>query len=260
MIVIFNLIGGGSNAASKFPEFTYTGNYELIDDGLAADKKTRNWRIKFLTSGVLNFTNISSAIDVFLVGGGGTGGQITDGLMWGGGGGYTTNQFKVGIGANHDYDIVIGAGDNQRGVKNTRGGTTSAFGFDALGGWCGTQNTEKLAYGGSAGGRPGAYDANGGQGGSDGSDSGPGGWTNYGTAKGQGTTTRAFAEPDGELYSGGGGGFPFGLGGDGGGGDAERYGAAPVVQPNTGAGGGASQYGAAYGASGIVIIRNSRTA
>ena len=52
------------------PEFTYTGEYEFIDEGEGS------WRIKFKTSGRLTFTNLGSAqngIDIFLVGGGGGG-------------------------------------------------------------------------------------------------------------------------------------------------------------------------------------------
>ena len=41
------------SSSGDFPNFTYTGNYSLIDDGLAEDGKTRNWQIKFLTMGVL---------------------------------------------------------------------------------------------------------------------------------------------------------------------------------------------------------------
>lgn len=58
---------GGEVTSDGFPEFTYTGNYSFIDDG------EKNWRIKFLTSGVLTFTKLGNAkngIDVFCVGGG----------------------------------------------------------------------------------------------------------------------------------------------------------------------------------------------
>ncbi len=54
------------------PNFTYTGNCAVIDDG------NNNWRVKFLTSGTLTFHNLinaSNGIDVFLVGGGGSGGS-----------------------------------------------------------------------------------------------------------------------------------------------------------------------------------------
>ena len=52
---------------TRIPKFTYTGNYQFIDDG------SGNWRIKFLSSGTLTFTSLGNArkgIDVFLVGGG----------------------------------------------------------------------------------------------------------------------------------------------------------------------------------------------
>ena len=55
---------------STRPQYTYTGSSTFIDDG------NGNWRIKFLTSGTLTFTNLGTGvngIDVFLVGGGGSG-------------------------------------------------------------------------------------------------------------------------------------------------------------------------------------------
>ena len=51
------------------PEYSYSGDNLLINDG------NGNWRLKFLTSGTLVFNRIpSNLIDVFLVGGGGSGG------------------------------------------------------------------------------------------------------------------------------------------------------------------------------------------
>lgn len=45
----------------------FTGNYKIENEG------TADWKIHFLTSGTLTFTEEPSRIDVFLVGGGGNG-------------------------------------------------------------------------------------------------------------------------------------------------------------------------------------------
>ena len=76
--MIFNThylyIGGGGGV----PKFTYTGRYTFIDDG------NGNWRIKFLTSGVITWLK-DTMIDVFLVGAGG--GGKSESPQAGGGGG-----------------------------------------------------------------------------------------------------------------------------------------------------------------------------
>ena len=64
----------GGEGSSNLPRFTYTGTYSLIDD------ENRNWRIRFLTSGTLQFRS-AMTMDVFLVGGGAGGGN---GRMGGG--------------------------------------------------------------------------------------------------------------------------------------------------------------------------------
>jgi len=76
------------------PEFNYTGSFKVVDDNdneiLENNyKKVENWNIKFLTSGVLTFQKIRNAknIDVFLVGGGGSGGYVGSGVSMGTGGG-----------------------------------------------------------------------------------------------------------------------------------------------------------------------------
>ena len=87
---------GGSAGGGGLPEFTYTGTYQLIDEGGG------NWRIKFLTSGVLTFTKLGSAkggLDVFCVGGGCAGGSgnwdANNGYGKARSGGYTTTQKRV---------------------------------------------------------------------------------------------------------------------------------------------------------------------
>lgn len=255
------------------PTVSYTGQYKMSQSG-------KNWELRLLTSGTLNLSK-TSAVDVFLVGGGGGGGK---GNSWihaggGGGGGYTRTQNKIRLTKNTTYYVTIGAG----GASENPGGTTSAFGLSAAGGRAGESGQERTGGAGGSGGGTGAYiDYNvtyisSGNGGADGSKGG----TAYGTGgAGQGSSTRAFGESGGELFSGGGGGgsaatsnYIFGdyfsrvsgmvaPGGSGGGGTGgARKGPGGPGAANTGGGGGGggctSQPGGT-GGSGIIIVRNTR--
>ncbi len=276
-------ITGGGKTASKtvtlqsdytasisfnaIPEFTYTGDYQIVDDGGKPITTSQgNWKIRFLTSGTLKFTQLNGAsegLDVFLVGGGGGG----DGE--GGGGGYTKTVKAVSVAAGTAYSVTVGAG-GAAGVSNKTpggdGGTSSAFGVSAAGGSGSNSN------GGSGGGSYGFLES-GGAGGSDGSDGVSIG--SYAAGKGQGTTTREFGEASGTLYAGGGGGGSrapkFSTGGAGGGGDGgggmEAYlgskNGSPGARNTGGGGGGAGEadlepFSGGAGGSGIVIIRNKR--
>ena len=251
------------------PEFTYTGDYEIVDDSdnpisdFASWKN--NWKIRFLTSGTFTVTKLNGwngQLDVFLVGGGGGGGNSStqwheygkDGITHGyggggGGGGYTATSINVSIVVGTNYVITIGAG----GAVSTAGGMTSAFSGTANGGGAGGNAN------GSTVGSPGKGGSNGGNGGS----VGAGSTISAGSdgIPGQGTTTREFAEEGATLYAGGGGGGTgyngFGgtptinSGGAGGGGKSNEAGTI-----NTGGGGG----GGKAGGSGIAIIRNTRGA
>lgn len=265
------------------PEFTYTGSYEAVkdDDTAITDITTyneTNWKIRFLTSGTLSFSNLygaSNGIDVFLVGGGGGGGTgVGNG---GGGGGYTETHTSATVVTNTNYAIVIGDG----GAANANGGDSSAFTFTAYGGKCRSSNN--IGYGGEGGSGGGAATSSsdtsnhtkwgGGSDGSAGYDNGSL-ITTQGHGLGQGTTTREFGESNGTLYAGGGGaGTNLGhtgrvpqVGGAGGGGNgASNNGGtiqATAGTPNTGGGGGGGGYNnasnGAAGGSGIVIIRNTR--
>lgn len=256
---------------NMIPEFTYTGDYEIVNDAdEAITTSSDNWKIRLLTSGTLTFNALNGAesgIDVFCVGGGGGGGTRNDHGCGGGGGGYTTTERNISLVANADYEIVVGAGGSGGGGT---GGQTSAFEVIANGGAGGSGLDGGAGGSGGGGGLPLAY--YGGAGGSDGSngktadnssntyaDKGKGG-------AGQGTTTREFGEDGATLYSGGGGGgcngSGAGAGGEGGGGmggTSSADGVAGVV--NTGGGGGGkgkSTRSAGAGGSGIVIIRNAR--
>ena len=240
---------------NSIPEFTYTGNYQIVNDNDAVITRSNdNWKIRFLTSGTLTFTALNGAgdgIDVFCVGGGGNGGIGSPSTSngGGGGGGYTKTQKGVQITPNVAYQITIGGS----------GGQTSAFNVTANGGSNGAKGE-----GPSTGGKGGDGGSGGGGGtgspGSGGSDGSNGGGSKGGT--GQGTTTREFGETTGKLYAGGGSGGNGGsisgiAGGAGGGGNQNSDGAA-----NTGGGGGGKWYQASqqigYGGSGIVVIRNKR--
>ena len=242
------------------PAFTYTGDYELVhDDDTPIDTTSASdmqspWKIRFLESGDLSFTNMygtNSGIDVFIVGAGGGGGGASSGAGGGGGGGYTRTERGVAVSTNTVYPITVGLG----GAMRVDGGSSSGFGYTANGGLQG-QNGAKAGGNGGSGGGAGGTSA-GGAGGSDGSNGSNNGSILGGT--GQGSTTREFAENGATLYAGGGGGAVGGAGGAGGGATA---GSMAEVQQNTGGGGagGASNITKAQaGANGIVIIRNARS-
>ena len=220
--------------------FTYTGKCTVIDDG------NDNWRVKFLTSGTFT-PSVSTAIDVFLVGGGGNGDE------GGGGGGYTKTQKNVQINVSSSYTITIGAATQ----------ASKAFGYTASGGKNGGSYITG-GNGGSGGGAAGSEQDDGRNGGSNGGNGEDGNWGDGGT--GQGTTTREFGESSGTLYAGGGGGAwkgsgTYGTGGAGGGGNgANAYGnSGGNGTANKGGGGGGSWGGTpGTGGSGIVVIRNAR--
>ena len=238
--------GGGASAPGGLPVFTYSGDFELIDDG------EKNWRIKFYSGGTLNFKNLgkTTAIDVFCVGGGGGAHGTADPYnVWsgaGGGGGYTATKKNVAIYKATDYEIVIGSGGSGSYDANAGdGGDTIAFRVTANGGK-GAIDSQSASNGGDGGsggaGAAGNKNGNYGYGGEDGT----GGTTTnypYVGGSGQGTTTREFGEEWGTLYASGG--------------DAVSNAASGGV--NTGDGGsGAMNKAGGSGGSGIVVIRNKR--
>ena len=262
-----------------YPVYEYTGQHELIID----DESKGDWRIKFLTSGVFVMHHPQElAIDVFLVGGGGSGANNTqiDGVNYmpkGGNGGRTKTIFRK-ILANQEYDIVIGAGGE--GVTGNSitggndGGTTSAFGDSAAGGMRGIPTNPSGINGGSGGGGVISGSSPKAAGGSDGGDGTGGATLETKGGTGQGTTTREFGEPFGALYSSGGGGSTdntntMSPGGAGSGGDSgknsvnpEEYNGKPGKFYGDGGGGSAIGYYAHSGSGhqGIAIIRNHREA
>lgn len=233
--------GGGSYAISApimGVDFTWDGGdntCQVIDEG------SGNWQMRLLSSGNLKFLS-NRLVDVFLVGGGGSGATVDRNSyvdLYGGGSGYTKTVKSIVLVADTAYPVVVGAGAT---AANKQAGTSSAFGASAAGGFSGGESNPSAGCGGS-GGADGygnytnvSYYA----GGTDGAD----GASN--TGSGQGTTTREFGEPTGALYSTGGSS-----------GSSNHGIIAP--SPNTGDGGGAIYSSTKFsGASGIVIIRNHR--
>ena len=219
--------------------FTYTGNYQLIDDA------NNNWRIKFLSNGTFRLLSLPSnqnTIDIFLVGGGG--GGSSDSYGGGGGGGYTNTQRNFSVTIGTDYPIVIGAGGagGAYTTSGSAGGASIAFGFTANGG-AGSTHTGNVGGGGNGGsGGAGSHTGVNGFNGTDGTSTGGG--VSGGT--GQRVTTREFSETGATLYSTGGAC-----------GHSNNRGRPGLS--NTGDGsGGSSNADAPSGGSGIVIIRNHR--
>lgn len=247
------------SADGEFVMRSYTGEYETDVHGY----------IRFLSDGVL-VVEYDTMIDVFLVGGGAGGYAVSDFSYDGapgGGAGNTETRRRLTLYGGREYPIRIGEGTYENGED------TTAFGARAKGGsaYRPATGTEGVTYpdGGSGGG---------GRDGEGGTDGGSGAGLNEG--RGQGRTTRLFAEADGELFAGGGAGGaslgkPFPAGGAGGGANADPSGTMDGA-PNTGGGGaGGSWYskdidmgGGEFvseiassapgkGGSGIVIIRRA---
>lgn len=269
---------------NQIPKFTYTGDYEITNDaGEVISVSKDNWNIRLLTSGTFKLTEASANVDVFVVGGGGGGIAIGQGGSQknnntpyyfrgsgGGGGGYTSTATGITMSASTVYTATIGAG-GATGTSSTAGdgGVSSiVIGSTTYSANGGIKGAAANGGAGGSGGGGGGMSANGGAGGTDGSSGTDGeksgsAYTSGGTGgTGQGTTTRAFGDANGVLYAtggGGGGGYVAGSGRNwtqgAGGGDTSNTG-------NGGKGGGAKEAGGAAtaGASGVVIIRNHRTA
>lgn len=221
--------------------FSYTGNCDIQDNCL-----------RLLSSGTLIF-NHSTVCDVFLVGGGagGSGGAANTGGSYnyyyggpGGGGGYTITKLQTDITGNLDIIVTIGNGgyggnydnsvwaDNGPGAGGA-GGPTSFGAYSASGGKPGS------VYSGGNGGSGGASGSKYANGGIDGGNGGNGGNT---VGIGQGTTTRAFAEANGALFSAG--------GNSGVSSPSER-----VANTGDGGHGAMGRHKGGAGGSGIVILR-----
>lgn len=252
------------------PKFTYTGQYNIRKDGV----------VELLTSGTIVFLE-PKVIDVFMVGGGGSGYTASSNGYngyGGGGGGYTRTVRKVTIAQNTPFEVTIGAG----GEAPNRPGGSSGFGpFTVNGG--SYQPSANGGHGGSGGGGGVSSNSDYGAGGSDGNNGESGYPPSITGGVGQGFTTREFGEATGKLYAGGGGGGRYmsavtpviSIGGSGGGGAGAWLGTdntqaqeASAGGANTGGGGGGgankSVSGSGYlvnsasGGSGIVCFREAQ--
>lgn len=252
-------------------KFTYTGDYVVRKDGV----------VELHSSGTLVFIN-PAVIDVFMVGGGGMGGVMTNpGISsgaGGGGGGYTATARKQSVSGSINVTIGQGATSQSHQSGKQYGGTTT-FGsiLSANGGesaYYTPQYEGTYALNGGAGGSGGgSQSGTGGENGGDGQTVEFGSYNSKGGA-GQGATTREFGEENGKLYAGGGGGgvsqsAVVTLGGNGGGGSGgykltSGHSQNPTAgADNTGGGGGGgatitgSGPNGAYGGSGIVCFREA---
>lgn len=257
---------------AAMPKFTYTGQYNVRDDGV----------VELLTSGTITFL-IPAVIDLFMVGGGSGGRSSNTSASFGcggGAGGYTQTVRKFKTVANNGYTVTIGAG----GSPGNPGGSTSFGTFNVDGGSITPGDPSHIAsgYSGGSGGGGGVSKNSGyGAGGSDGAN-GEQGYSSSKTVSGgngQNSTTREFGEPTGKLYAGGGGGGRYlrsqspvlSMGGSGGGGTGGWCGGGIVTKAataggaNTGGGGGggaannsSSYVNGASGGSGIVCFRAAK--
>ena len=227
----------GTVESVEFPEFTYTGTYTLVDDGGG------NWRIRFLTSGTLTMQN-GVSVDVFCVGGGGSGSKDSSEVSGGAGaGGFTNTLRNIYLTKGASYSVVVGAGGaSVSSNDNGKSGGSSKFGDSLLvanGGGGGYKDWGRGGHGGSGGAA-----RNGTTGGKDGGNGTGSGQCTPGN--GQGTTTREFGETGGNLYATGGNTYTY-------------MNATYPGDANTGDGGDGSKSGSSgAGGSGIVIIRNAR--
>lgn len=247
---------------SVIPEFTYTGDFEIVNDAdepITASQD--NWKIRFLTSGTLTFTSLNGAeagIDVFVCGGGGGGGRRAGSQGGsGGGGGYTLTQLGMTAVTGVAYPITIGSGGAGQSTTGA-GGAGGSSSFDTLSANGGNGADQyKGGNGGSGGG--GDYYGNGGTNGANGTGSSAG--------TGSGKNMHEFEDEAAKIYGGGGGSYTNQLPEEKGlAGDESAGGGAPVKTgngldgaENRGGGGGGSYSGnGGNGGSGIVIIRNAR--
>lgn len=257
--------------------YTYknaTRLYTLTEQGAQANGvplQVKGQQI-FTSSGTFIVPAGVTNLDVFLVGGGGGSGiEFNEGGS-GAGGGYANTFKNVSVIPGTQWNVLVGAG----GLNANGAASSFSYGSQSYSAQGGARSGKAGGAGGSGGGGGGQYAVHSGNGGSDGSDglkgtlaSGSVNDFRYEPGKGQGSTTRAFGESDGTLYSGGGGGAwsptgytgSVGQGGAGGGGRGQETRSATNVAtggtPNTGGGAGGHYQAAAngQGGSGIVIVR-----
>lgn len=253
-MAIFN---AGSNAAVKgAPVFSFTGVYNLIDEG------DSNWSIQFLSSGALTFSKLGTGnglIDIHCVGGGAGGGTYNyNSFGGGGGGGYAHTQGYVTIAKNTSYTVTVGDG----GAPGQDGGASSFGSLCSANGGSGRNGGSAGGAGGIAHPEQGWMDRckNGASNGGSTPNQSTGGGTG-GTGQGNPPGTHDFGDASLTLRCGGGGSgkdYYGGIGAGGAGGGANGH--TSALANTGGGGGGGSRYNSTIGSggSGIVIIRNQR--
>ena len=204
--MIINGFPGGAGAGGGIP-FAYSGLWKWDKDGYGNDI------VKLLTSGEIFFLT-AMALEVYMGGGGGSGAvqnasDASGRAVTGGAGGYTA-VFQFNPALKTEYEMIVGAGGagavmgaNGSTVAGKAGGASSAFGHTANGGNGGSYGSN--AVGASGGSDSAGYNTTNGQrGGTDGGNA-----TGTYPGIGQGRTTKAFGEANGELFGGGGGSVSY---------------------------------------------------
>lgn len=221
--------------------------------------------VKIKTTQNIQFSSMVDTIDIFCVGGGGGGGggstgadsSLYRGCGGGGGGGYTKTAKNVPFDPYTQYSAIVGTGGyggsgstSSSVYSGGTGGRTSLLGISANGGTGGGGGVSNDVGPGGNGGSGGGYGGDlanrksPGYGGTDGSDSNcPAYGYSDKCGKGQGTTTRAFGESNGELFA---------SGGDGG---TDSQGGTSSLAGSGGGGGSARGRAGTTGNDGLIMIR-----
>ena len=113
------------NVSDKFPEFEYTGEYSVLDDGSETGMK----QVAFLTTGTLKLANSASGMIIKARGGGGGGGAGSASATGSDGADGSIELLETTLHAG-EYTITIGAA----GAKgnSAAGGAGGATSFDDL--------------------------------------------------------------------------------------------------------------------------------
>ena len=235
--------------ANKTVDVTdYIGSFTTCEITLST---VTNKTIEISTSKAIKFSTATSAVDVCLVGGGGSGAPSVSAATWhstaggGGGGGDVVNYYNIPITSNKSYQVIVGAGGEYPVTGYVVGSSGGDSKFDT-------------------------YKASGGNGASE-RTGGSGGGGNGGSAGNAGisNTTKSRFDDGVTFYSGGGAGGQTGtsdvaLGGspNGANGASAYYGKDATTAGIGGGGGGGSAYTDSYaiksgssGGNGLVVIR-----
>lgn len=235
--------------ANKTVDVTdYIGSFATCEITLSA---VTNKTIEIFTSKTIKFSTATSAVDVCLVGGGGSGASYQGSTSahvnggGGGGGGATTNVYNVPVTANRSYQVIVGSGGAVFTYGSSSGGDSKFDNYKASGG--------QGASGSSGGQGEGGNGGNGGQ-------------------NGHANTTVSIFDDGKTFYGGGGGGganaaqFPTTGGSPNGASGASSYSNTHAGTAGIGGGGGGGswysgtsqsypQLPPSKGGDGLVVIR-----